>query len=780
MRKYFLFLLLYCTPVFAQTFTLSGYITDASTGETLIGANVQITGTYQGAATDGNGLFRITGVKPGKHVLKISYMGYTTKEIAVNVETKSLFLKSIGLQPSVVDMQEIEVTAQQSEIADVSIESSHLELKPRIIEKITTSREDVFRAIKYLPGIQGIDPFSPLFSARGSDPGENLVLLDGVTIYNPYHFITGSGLFNLYAIKNIELLVGGFGAEYGGRNSSVLYITTREGNNKTLHGELETTTSHSRFIVDFPLNKNATMMISGRSYYDLVSRFLFSSPSYFFDGNMAVNWKISPRNRLLVRYFGARDKFDYSFARFSSYFSTTFETDLFDDYDLIMNNTWTNQAVTAIWKSVITPQIYFQTQVSGSFFNSSNNTTLDLEYTDEEDDLNIKVYYSTFIKNKIQDISTKSTLNVKLNEYNTLNTGFEFSNYSFENGFKINYIDLGTSKRQPTIKAAFVENKFQLGLLSVRPGVRYSKYKFSEKWYTEPRINGVLYLPYDLKIKAAWGKYLQYIVSINSQEYEISQFLENYYPLKNTKPSASTHYILGFEKPITPSSHLSVDFYYKDLTHLYTYDPTLSVYETQQFSDNLKQGTGKAYGVEILWKGTWRRFSGWLSYGISRSTRSFPHIMNGKSWPYDYDRTHSLKAVCTQQIHPDVGISGTLQIMSGVPRTLERSSYTYYYYDPQTGELATQNTYLADVKNNIRLPFYLRLDLGLQKRIRKGFAAELAEFLGADESFLNVRFGNILFLRRNVWMYVPMEEQKFYAIGSNYFPEFGVGYTIKF
>ena len=94
MRKYFLFLLLYCTPVFAQTFTLSGYITDASTGETLIGANVQITGTYQGAATDGNGLFRITGVKPGKHVLKISYMGYTTKEIAVNVETKSLFLKA--------------------------------------------------------------------------------------------------------------------------------------------------------------------------------------------------------------------------------------------------------------------------------------------------------------------------------------------------------------------------------------------------------------------------------------------------------------------------------------------------------------------------------------------------------------------------------------------------------------------------------------------------------------------------------------------------------------
>jgi len=114
-----------------------------------------------------------------------------------------------------------------------------------------------------------------LYSARGGDPGENLVLLDGVTIYNPYHFVPGDGLFKLYAIKDISLLVGGFGAEYGGRNSSILNITTKEGNNKKLHGEVEPTISQTSAVFDFPVSKKSTMMISGRINYNLPYRFLF-------------------------------------------------------------------------------------------------------------------------------------------------------------------------------------------------------------------------------------------------------------------------------------------------------------------------------------------------------------------------------------------------------------------------------------------------------------------------------------------------------------------------
>jgi len=763
-----------------QTYTVSGYVIDESTGETLIGANIIVRNTEKGAATDGNGFFRITGLSSGSYVLKVSYIGYEQKKVPVNVGNKSMVLPEIALTPRALDLEEIVVTGERSEVADEKIETSHIQITPRAIQSIPANRSDVFKALKYLPGISGVDPFSPLYSARGGDPGENLVLLDGVTIYNPYHFVSSSGLFNLYAIKNVEMLVGGFGAEYGGRNSSVLYITTREGNNKELHGEVTASTTQTKMIFDFPVGKNATMMVSGRAYYDLVPRFLLNSPNYFYDTNVALNWKLNQRHRLNLRFFYSRDFMDYDFARIRSYYATTFETDIFDDYDVMYKNNWNNRAVTAILRTIISPSIYLQTQISGSFFSSSNSSVIDFEYYDEEEDETIKMLYGTEINNRIRDISGKSVLSIKLNDSNSIKLGGEFNRYYFNNEMSMNNFSQGAVERKPDLFSGFIEDKITIGPFSLRPGLRMSKFSFADRWYKEPRVNGTLDLPQNIKLKCAWGRYYQYIVSINTYEYEISQYLDNYYPLKNREPSASTHYILGLERTLTENFHFSVDFYYKNISRVYTFDTNLSLLEISQFSNKLREGSGKAYGMEILWRGVWNKFSGWISYGYSRAERSYPHIMDGKTYMFDYDRPHSFKAVINHQIHPHLSYSGTLRIMSGVPRTLERAMKSYYYYDPATGETAIQPSYVSDIKNNVRLPVYIRLDLGLKKKIRKGFAAELAEFLGASESYLNVTLGNVLFLHRNVWFYIPMGKKKYYGVGNNYFPEFGMGYTIKF
>ncbi|MCK5074948.1 MAG: TonB-dependent receptor, partial [Calditrichia bacterium] len=386
----------------------------------------------------------------------------------------------------------------------------------------------------------------------------------------------------------------------------------------------------------------------------------------------------------------------------------------------------------------------------------------------------------TKLENKIEDLNFKTALNYKFNSANTFKIGAEYNHYYFNNNIQINYLNQQTSSRKPDLKAAFIEDKITMGRLLLRPGVRFSQYSLSDDWYYEPRVNGVLYLPGDYKVKAAYGKYYQYIISINSQEYELSQFLDNYYPIKNKKPSASTHYIFGVEKLLSNNSQLSLDLYYKDLTRIYTFDSHLSTIEAAQFPDKLRQGNGKSYGMEILWKGNYNKFSGWVSYGLSKSTRSYSHIMNGKEFYFDYDRTHSFKAVVNHQIRSGLSYSGTVQIMSGVPKTLERSIKSYYYFDPATNDMATQPVYVADSKNNARMPFIINLDLGLKKRIRKGFAAELADFLGAKESYLNVSLSNLSFLRRNVWIYLPMEEKKYYGFGMNWLPSIGVGYTIKF
>ena len=764
----------------AQRYTVSGYVVDKKTGETLIGVNIIVRGEYRGAATDGNGYFRITGFSSGRYVLVVSHIGYGEKEVGVTIREESIVLDDIPLEPEVVELEGIVVKGQRSEIGDIDVESSHREMAPRAIHKIPTASQDVFKALQYLPGVEGIDPFSPLYAVRGGEPGENLILLDGVTIYNPYHCVTSTSLFNLYAIKNVEMLVGGFGAEYGGRNSSVLYITTREGNNQELHGEIEATTSHTKMVLDFPVGKNATMMVSGRIYYNLWSRFLFYSPSYLYDMNVSFNWKLNSKNRLSLRYFFSRDFMDISMARFMSYFANTFDLDVLEDYDVVYKNRWNNTAATAILKTIVSPKIYLKTQISGSFFSSSNLSMLDFEYFDEDENTNYKLFYRTDIRNKIRDLSGEFILSAKWNSANTIALGGEFSHYFFSNDIRINDFSEGKTTRKPWLIAGFLEDKLTLGSLSFRIGMRLSKFRFAKRWYHEMRLNGVYRLPFDVKFRAAWGQYHQYIISINSQEYEISQLLDYYYPLKGREPSTSTHTVFGLEKSITENSQLSIDVYHKDISRVYTFDYNISELEAYRFSDKLEAGWGKSYGVELLWKGTWKRLSGWLSYGLSRATRSYAHIMDGKTFLFDYDRMHSFKAMINHQIHPALSYSGTLRIMSGVPKTLETSVKSYFYYDPATNEHSSFPTYVANRKNNARLPLYIRLDVGLKKRIRKGFGAELAEFLGAKESYLNVSFGNLLFLYRNVMLYLPVGEEKLYGFGSNYIPEFSVGYTIKF
>jgi hypothetical protein len=769
------------TGLNAQTYTISGYVVDQESRETIIGVNIIIKGELKGTASDRNGFFRITDLDSGSYILELHHINYEVKTIEIVIRDRSLVLDDIPLKEMPIEMEEVVVTAPSSEIADIEVESGFREITPTEIKTIPKNRDDIFRAIKYLPGITGVDPISPLYSVRGSDPGENLILLDGVTIYNPYHFVTASGLFNLYAVKNVEMMVGGFSAEYGGRNSSVLYITTREGNSRKLHGELEPSLDHTNAVFDFPVGKNATMMVSGRYHYDLISRYLLYAPSYFYDMNISFNWKISWLNRLSLRYFFSKDYFNFISSNYFSYLATTFDTDIFDDYDLRYRNKWHNQALSAVLKTILSPKLYLKTQLSGSFFSANNSSLLDFEYFDKEEEKTTKLFYRTDIRNDIRDIGLKSSLSFKWNELNTLALGGEFNRYYFSNDILINFFSEGKSTREPDLLAGFMEDKITLGPLIFRGGIRFSKFSFINRWYTEPRLNAVLKLPYHLRIKGAWGNYFQYIMSINSQEYELSQFLDYYYPLKSREPSASTHYILGVEKSLGNNSQVSLDFYYKDIDRTYNFDYNISESEVYGFSEKLRVGQGTSYGLEFLWKGTWEKFSGWVSYGISKATRSYPHIMEGKELLFDYDRTHSFKAVINHQIHPKLSYSSSLQIMTGAPKTVEIAGKSYYYYDPLTGTYATYPTYDTPSKNNARLPLYVRLDLGLRKQIRKGFGADLSNFLGAKESYLNFTFGNILFLfHRNVWFYFPIGKEKLYAMGTNYFPEISVGYTIKF
>lgn len=768
-------------------YTISGYVIDSENRETLIGATILLKDANKGVVTDNNGFFRFPGFKKGTYLLEITHVGFEKKEIKVIIENRSVLIDDVELNPKSLTVEEVSIVAvKPDEIGDRDLETSRHELSAKMIQSIPTARNDVFAAVKYLPGIDRTEPFSPLFTTRGGDPGENAVLLDGITIYNPYHAAITSGIFNALTIKNVDMMTGGFGAEYGGRNSAVMYITTKDGNYNELHGEIEPSTLHSKLFLEFPTGKDAAMIIAGRYYYDIPINFILNSHTYFYDLNLSYTKRINQRNRISVKLFESKDKTGLNFNTFYKYIDNSFNTDIYDDFELNQSNNWNNRAVTIIHKSILTPNIYLRNQVYYSFHQSNNYSGLDfnLDYEDEEthDTITLSWRSNSRFKSKIADLSAKSGLSFRLAHFNSLNVGVEYNSYLFENGTIINDADKGSAKRTPDLLAFFAEDKLTIGPLVLRPGMRFTNYN-KQGWKYEPRFNMLLNLPWNTKLKLAWGEYLQYIISMNTNEVELSQIVDYYHPLTLREPSKSIHYIFGVEKAVTKSLLVNLDLYYKNIARIYTFDVNLDSIEAFMFTDKMQEGSGRAYGAELIVQGSIGKFSGWAAYSLAWAYRTYPHLNEGQEFPFDYNRRHTFKTVINYQITKNFSYSTSLVYQSGYYRSIEGMTQSFYNYDPVNNSIGYFPLWISTGKNNAKMPDLINLDMGIKKKIVSGFGKKLTDLFKANESYLSVTIKNILFFRRNVEWYFPGFDRyydKYFPLGSNYLPAVGISYTIKF
>ncbi|HKK81545.1 MAG TPA: TonB-dependent receptor, partial [Prolixibacteraceae bacterium] len=519
----------------AQKATLSGVVTDGQTGETLVNATIILNADdVRGVITNENGFFSLPGIEKQQFQISVSFMGYQTLERQVNLRGKTSRFIEVELQPSDIEVEQVVVMGEGPEhLGDRDVEISHHTLTPKAIKSIPTARNDVFKALRYLPGIEPTEPLSPLVSVRGSDPGENLIMLDGVTIYNPYHFISSTGIFNMQTVKNVDMMVGGFGAEYGGRNSSVINIATKDGNNSELHGEIHPSSTESKVFLEFPVGEKTTMMAAGRFNYDIPGNFLLYSNNYFYDVNLSLTHRFNARNRITLKYFGSRDRTNLDFNNYYKYIGNSLGMeDVFNDMRLEYVNQWSNNIATAIYRSVLSPKVFLRAQVSASLHRADNSTEMDVMIDDVGYDT------STLFKSRVDDYTAKMSISYKPFFWNEIKAGADYSNYRFMNGSELNGIDNGSAQKRPDLFAFFAEDKITAGMLTVRPGLRVTRFNGGEYLY-EPRMNLVLNLPRDFKIQAAYGLYKQYIVSMNTQEFEFNQFLDYYYPLINHRPSVS-------------------------------------------------------------------------------------------------------------------------------------------------------------------------------------------------------------------------------------------------
>jgi len=754
-------------------YNVSGYVVDAETGESIIGVNVFINELGMGDATDLDGFFILRNVRPGEHVLTLSHIAYRDTTRKIHVDGQDLFLGNLALIPTHLSAQTVEVRGVKNSIIKKEVDIASFQVDPEVLTEVPQLNKDVFALLRYSPSVTIADPFSPQYYVRGSDPGENLVQLDGMTIYNPQHFLASHAIFNPYAIKNIEMLVGGFDAEYGGRNASILNIATREGNNRETHGEFRPSISGITGAVEFPVNMRTTAMISGRFLTDLMLRVIMGSPNVMMDFNSTLLTRVG-KTRLRFSGFYARDYMDYSADNIFVFFPDKLFEELREGF---ITNT-SNRAYGLYTNTILRPNLMLETHIYHSRSQVDNRTYFGYLAKDTTTALDIVLDFNTRIENSISDNTAKANLKWYAFRNQTLKFGFEVNRLSFTH-------ELGrsTEGRHPSIyhtefQAFFIQDQIELGYLLLNLGLRNSRSIKQAHWQPEPRFSMSLHFG-NTTLKAAYGHYYQYLTSMDSKDDEFVQFLEYYSAIDQQKPINSIHHILGLEGKLGEKLDYSISAYYKKLNRLYR--STYSNNWLAESSDKIIEGgEGESYGMEILVRGEIKRLSGWVSYTWSRGLRRYPSIMNNKTVIFDGDQPHNLKMVLMYKLTPDVTASSTFQYTSGFPRTWETGQLMHYQYDPMHNSLGAFATSITPERNNVRYPPRLTWDIGWKKRLRSGFGYYLAEYLGGLDAYLNLTVRNLLFLHRDPAYYFYIPNYGYYGYDFEFLPSVSVGYTIKF
>jgi hypothetical protein len=759
-----------------QAVNISGFVADQNTGETIIGANIILQGTTRGAATDVKGFFIIRNVEPGKIVLHFSHIAYQDLFKEINVENKNIFLNQVSLISRPLQTEAIKVVGQRGTLIQRDMDIASFEVDPIVLTEMPQLSKDVFRLLKLSPSVTISDPFSPLYYVRGSDPGENLVQLDGMTIYNPQHFMGSNAVFNPYAIKNIEMLVGGFDAEYGGRNSSILNISSREGHQSEVHGEFKPSTSGISGAIEFPAGRNATAMFSGRIISDLSYRVLMGSPNLMADFNSAYQTTIK-KTRLRLSGFYARDYLDYSIDNLLLFFPEEM-LEVFEEFEEGFITNTSNRALGIQTSSVLMPNLLWESQLYYSASHVDNQTYFSYIIEDTTFGTDVGINFKTRIENSIDDVTLKTNLSYFTFWNQSWKLGFEINRLRFKN--RLGYFDLKNSGSTyfTTLEAFYLQDKIEIGRLLVKIGLRNSRDVNKLKWRPEPRLSATCKIG-NLTIKLAYGHYYQYLTTMDSKNNEFVQFMEYYTALQDYDPLFSVQYIAGIEGRLSPRLNYSITAYYKDLRNLYRYSYESGGLALAQ-QQTIDQGKGKSYGCEFLMRGEIGKLSGWIGYNYSKGTRNYPLLLNGKTILFDGDQPHNFKTVFLYKLTEEITASSVFQFTSGYPKTWETGMLMHYFYDPLENSLGVTPTSITPTKNNVRYPPRLSWDVGWKKQLRDGFGYHLAEYLGADEAVFSMTIRNLLFLHRDPQWYFYFPNYGYYGFDFELLPSIIADYSIGF
>lgn len=678
---------MYGSFLFGQKYTISGYVRDKKTGEDMPSANIYIEEINKGTTTNNFGFFSITLPK-GTYTCRISYIGYadTTKKIVLNKDIRINF----PIEEQIIKTAEIVVTGERTNKNVESIEMSTNKLPIEVIKELPAfmGEVDVLKAIQLLPGVQSGGEGNSGFYVRGGGPDQNLILLDNAIVYNSGHLFGFFSVFNADAIKDVNLIKGGMPANYGGRLSSVLDITMKDGNNQSYHVDGGIGVIASRLTIQGPIKKDtSSFIISGRrTYIDVVSKPFIKSNFkgtgyYFYDLNAKINYRFSENNRLFLSGYFGRDVFSYKNNK--------------DGFNVRFP--WGNTTVSARWNHVFNQKLFQNLTATYSNYNFT--------FGANQDDFEFKMYSG------VKDYSTSLDYTYIPNVLNTIKFGLQYTFHDFEPSSASAMIgntpfDTGKIIHYYANDAAMYINdeiditeklKISAGLRptffqQIGPFTRYVLdnqrqakdtivYKAFKSIATysniEPRISLRYSINKSTSLKASYTQNYQYIqlASMSSATLPTDLWMPS---TDKIKPQFAVQYSLGLFKNFKKDQYeTSVELYYKTMKNLIDYKEGLTSDDNMANNpdNNFTFGTGKSYGAEFFIKRRVGKFTGWIGYTLSKTTRLFPDINNGKEYPAKYDRRHDLSVALTYEINEKWNMGAVFVYATGDATTMPIARY---------------------------------------------------------------------------------------------------------
>ena len=711
--------------------TINGYVEDESSGERMIGANIYDPKTIRGTTSNNYGFFSIKA-EAGIINLACSFVGYKTEQISFYANKDTLIYFNLIVQN---EIEEVIITAQNQELADQRLAIGTFKLPLQKLGKLPAilGEGDIMKTVQLLPGIsEGSEGNSGLF-VRGGESDQNLILLDGIMLFNPNHLFGFYSVFNDDAIKDAKVVKGGFPARYGGRLSSVLDMHMKEGNMKKLSGSATIGLVASKFYLEGPIVKDKTSFFisARRTYADLIAKEMVKdftdfdeSGYYFYDINAKLNHKFSDRNRLYLSYYKGKDVGSSGYTLDESNFNSDQENDI----------NWGNSIYGLRWNSIISSNLFLNTVVSYSEYDYLNKDSYNSNY--QIDDVEQLKNYSSEINTGINVFSAGLNFNWFPNTnhqirygaryfYNTYNTGVNSYKLITENG-----VEAQTNKDEKiyaTEGNVYVEDEMKItSKWHANVGVHYSLFKVKNKTYNslEPRLSTKYFITDNFQVSAGAAIMKQYIHLLSLSR--ISMASDIWVPAtENVKPSESQQLSLGLMWNLKNKFSFSVEGYYKQMANLLEYSEGASYFSEESWQMMVEQGKGKSYGIELLVEKKGEKLTGWISYTLSKSDRKFENINQGMTFPARYDKRHNLSIVLDYKLTNTISVNALWTYKTGNAETLALIKYPYNLDTEGITDYGEGGSYTIDLfyykRNGYRTSDYHRLDLAInwQKQYEK-------------------------------------------------------------